>query len=168
MDFVLRKWTLEDAPAMQRYADNPRIPLNLRDGFPSPYTLEDAYSFLKGILDKDEQTQCLRAIVVDGEVVGSIGVFLLSNVYRKTAEIGYWLGEPFWGKGIMSAAVQQMCEYAFANYDLVRIEADIFEGNHGSCRVVEKAGFVLEGIKRKCIYKNGQIRNSCMYAKVIE
>ena len=107
-----------------------------------------------------------RAIEVDGEAAGSIGLFLGSDVYRRSAELGYWLGEPFWRKGIMTKAVQLMCEEAFRRYKLVRIYAEPFSTNLASRGVLEKAGFELEGIKRKSIFKNGCIQDSYLYAVI--
>jgi ribosomal-protein-alanine N-acetyltransferase len=108
----------------------------------------------------------LRAIDIDGIAVGSIGIFLKDDVYCKSAELGYWLGEPFWGKGIMTQAVKQICKMAFEKYDIVRIFAEPYADNTASRRVLEKAGFRLEGILRKSVYKKGQIMDSCIYALI--
>lgn len=105
---------------------------------------------------------------VDGEAAGSIGLFLGSDVYRRSAELGYWLGEPFWGRGIMTAAVETMCREGFAAWDIVRIHAEAFARNAASRRVLEKAGFALEGTLRRSVYKNGEMLDSCIYALVRE
>ncbi len=164
MDFKLRPWRIEDAESLASYANNSKIAENLRDVFPYPYTLSDAKGYIEFCLGLKEQL-CF-AVEVGGEAAGSIGVFIKDDVYRKSAELGYWLGEQYWGRGIMSKAVLQICELAFSNYDIVRIFAEPFARNIGSRRVLEKAGFELEGILRKSVCKNGIIEDSCMYAKL--
>ena len=131
MEFTLRKWQPADAVIIARHGDNPRIASNLRDGFPHPYTIADAQAFVESCIVSDETQQYCRAIVVDGEPVGNIGVFLQTDVYRKCGELGYWLAEPFWGQGIMTRAVEQVCSYVFTNYDVVRIYAEPFAENIG-------------------------------------
>ncbi len=166
MNFELRKWSLSDVPNVFKYSNNKKITDNLRNAFPYPYRVSDAQNFVEQAVLNNETFQCCRAITVNGEAVGSIGLYLKSDVYRKSAEIAYWLAEPYWGKGIMSAAIKQICRYAFEKYDIVRIYAQPYAYNTGSCRALEKAGFVLEGIMKKSIYKNGQYHDSCMYALV--
>lgn len=164
MDFILRKWLESDAHAVYKYANNKKIADNLRDGFPYPYKLSDAVSFTKSMAGNDDKSQCCRAIVINNEAIGSIGLFIKDDVYRKSAEIGYWLAEPFWNQGIVSSAVKQLCKYGFDNYDIIRIYAEPFAHNIGSCKVLEKAGFTLEGILKKSVCKNNDIFDSCMYA----
>ncbi|WP_343249111.1 GNAT family protein [Diplocloster hominis] len=166
MDFVLREWKIQDVTAVAKYADNPRIADHLRDAFPNPYTQEDARQYVESCIRAGDQTQLCRAIEAAGEAVGSIGIFLRDDVYHKSAELGYWLAEPFWGKGIMSRAVLQLCEEAFQRYDIVRIFAEPFAYNQGSKRVLEKAGFTLEGVMRSSVCKHGVIHDSCMYALI--
>ena len=167
-DFLLRPWREADAASLARYADDPGIAANLRDLFPSPYTRADADSFIQDCLTREEKGQLCRAIDISGEAVGSIGVFQGTDVYRKSAEIGYWLGRPFWGQGIMTEAVRRMCREAFAAWDILRIHAEVFAPNTASRRVLEKAGFVLEGAKRASVYKGGQVLDTCVYALVKE
>jgi len=140
----------------------------LRNVFPFPYTYEHAEWYVKKCIEKGEVNQLCRAIVVNGEAVGSIGVFVREDVYCKTAEVGYWLGEPFWNNGLMSEAVKQLCDEAFKTFDIIRIFAEPFAYNIGSRRTLEKAGFVLEGIMKKSVYKRGEIFDSCMYALIKE
>lgn len=166
MEFELRPWRAEDAASVARHANNPKIAANLRNVFPYPYTMEDAVGYIKSCMDADPARQCTRAIVIDGEAAGSIGIFLGDDVYCKSAEIGYWLAEPYWGRGVMSAAVQQLCTHAFQTYDLERIYAEIFAHNLGSCRVLEKAGFQREGVLKNSVYKNGVLCDSCIYALI--
>ena len=104
MDFILRRWKEEDIESVARFANNPRIAENLRDAFPYPYTIQDARMYVRSCVEEDETRQCCRAIEADGKAVGSIGIFLKEDVYRRSAELGYWLAEPYWNKGIMSAA----------------------------------------------------------------
>ena len=141
---------------------------NLRDVFPCPYAPQDAATFVESCIRQEGRGQMCRAIEVDGEAAGSIGLFLGSDVYRRSAELGYWLGEPFWGRGIMTAAVETMCREGFAAWDIVRIHAEAFARNAASRRVLEKAGFALEGTLRRSVYKNGEMLDSCIYALVRE
>ena len=168
MNFTLRPWRTEDAHAIVPYADDPLVANNLRDVFPSPYTLADAEGYVRDCVEKEGQGQLCRCIVVDGHPAGSIGLFLGNDVYRKSAELGYWLGRPFWRKGIMTAAVKEMCALGFASWDIVRIYAEPYAGNAGSRGVLEKAGFTLEGIQRKSVFKNGEFLDSCIYAVLRE
>lgn len=166
MQFTLEKWSEDFIGSVAHHANNPAIAANLRNAFPHPYTYADAEGYVRFCMNADEDRQCTRAIVVDGEAVGSIGIFLKDDVYCKSAELGYWLGESFWGKGIMSEAVKQLCAQGFECYDLVRIFAEPYAHNTGSRRVLEKAGFALEGILKKSVYKNGTIFDSCMYGLI--
>ena len=126
MEFTLETWKKEHIPSVAKYADNEKIAGRLRDSFPYPYTEDDAEWFVQDCMEKEGITQLARAIIVNGEAVGSITVMLNDDVYCKSAELGYWLGEPFWRKGIMTKAVQLMCEEAFRRYKLVRIYAEPF------------------------------------------
>lgn len=166
MAFTLEKWDARMIGDVAQNANNEKIARNLRDAFPHPYTWEDAAGYVTMCAENDESRQICRAIVIDGHAVGSVGVFAESDVYRKSAELGYWLAEPYWGQGVMTAAVRQICEQAFGKFDLVRIHAEPFAHNIGSRRVLEKAGFALEGVKRKSVCKNGEICDSCIYALV--
>lgn len=164
MKFKLEEWQIGYAESIARHANNQAVAKNLRNLFPHPYTLADAKIYINSCISCDKARTCIKAIVVNNEAVGTIGLSLKDDVYSKTAELGYWLGEAFWNKGIMSAAVEQICRLAFAHYDLARIYAEPFATNIGSRRVLEKAGFQLEGILHKNIFKNGQIFDSCIYA----
>lgn len=169
MDFVLRPWKQEDVSDVLRYANNDKIARNLRDAFPYPYTLTDAQGFVNSCVEGDEDRQLCRAIEVDGHAVGSIALFLGSDVYRMTAELGYWLAEDYWGRGIMTEAVKRICEEGARRWeDLVRIYAEPFAHNTASRRVLEKAGFTLEGVMRRGVYKRGQVCDFCMYALLRE
>ncbi len=163
-DFILRPWELEDACVLARFADNPRIAANLRDAFPHPYTPADAREFVSACVANEGRGQLTRAIELDGEAAGSVAVFVGADVYRRSAELGYWLAEDYWGRGVMTRAVRQICREAFERFDVVRIYAEPFEGNAGSRRVLEKAGFTLEGVMRAGVYKNGAVQSYCMYS----
>lgn len=168
MAMTLRPWRETDAASLARYANNSKIAANLRDVFPNPYTTADAEAFIRDCMEREGKGQLCRAIVVDGEAVGGIGVFLGSDVYRRSAELGYWLGEPFWRRGIMSAAVKALCREAFSAFDIVRIHAEPYARNLGSRGVLEKAGFTLEGTLRQSVWKNGELLDSCIYALLKE
>lgn len=166
MEFTLREWLHEDAQSLAKYADNIKIASNLRNGFPYPYTLPDAQNFISACQNSDRAQKCFRAITIGNEAAGSIGVFRKDDIYCKSAEIGYWLGEPFWGNGIVSCAITQICEIVFSQWDIVRIDAEPFAYNIGSRRALEKAGFLMEGYLNKSVYKNGKIYDSCVFAKI--
>ena len=166
MVYTLRKWQKSDIHNLPSHANNKKIADNLRNAFPRPYTPNDAKIYINSIIKSDEKTQCCRAIDINGEAVGSIGIFVKDDVYCKSAEIGYWLAEPYWGQGIMTSAVKEICGYAFKNYDLVRIFAEVYDYNIASQNVLKKAGFVLEGILKKSVYKNYKYYDSCLFALV--
>lgn len=168
MEFLLRKWEVSDANDVEKCANNEKIANNLRNVFPYPYTLEDAKWYVESCAFNDESQQICRAIVVNGKAVGSVGIFVGSDVYEKSAELGYWLSEEYWRKGIMSKAVNQLCKEAFEIFDIVRIYAEPLEQNAGSRGVLEKAGFTLEGIMKNGVCKNGKIFGYCMYALLKE
>ena len=167
-DFTLRPWREADAASIARYADNAKIAASLRDVFPWPYAPQDAAAVWGSGLPQEGCGQLWRGIEGAREAVGRLGRVLGSDVYRRSAELGYWLGEPFWGRGIMTAAVETMCREGFAAWDIVRIHAEPFARNAASRRVLEKAGFALEGTLRRSVYKNGEMLDSCIYALVRE
>lgn len=162
--FELRKWKKEDAESVAIAANNKAIADNLRNVFPNPYTMDDATWYVNDCIEKADAKQITRAIVVNGKAVGSIGVFIKEDVYEKSAELGYWLAEAYWRKGIMSCAVKEICKDAFTMFDIERIFAEPFERNSGSRGVLEKAGFTYEGTLRNSVYKNGILQSSCMYS----
>lgn len=162
--FQLRQWKTEDVQGLVTAADNPKIAANLRNVFPSPYTAGDAEWFIQDCIAKDGDGQLVRAIEKDHMVIGCISVTGKDDIYEKSAELGYWLSERYWGQGIMTQAVIRICREAFAIWDLVRIFAEPFAHNEGSKRVLEKAGFTCEGTMRDGVFKNGQVYSYCMYA----
>jgi RimJ/RimL family protein N-acetyltransferase len=166
MDCIIRKWRLTDASDLAVNLSNKKVQDNLRDGLPYPYTAKDAEEYIAAMINSDPDKIFAFAIVLDNKVIGSIGVFRCENIHNRTAELGYYIGEPYWGKGIMTSAVKQACEYVFAHSDILRIFAEPFSYNIASCRVLEKAGFQFEGLLRKNAFKNGEIVDMKMYALV--
>ncbi|WP_133271208.1 GNAT family N-acetyltransferase [Hymenobacter radiodurans] len=162
----LRPWQLSDAQALSTHGNSRAIWLNLRDRFPNPYTLTDAEHHLRFVLSPEGMTDVHLCIEVDGEAAGSISVLFKQDVNRRSAEIGYFLGQQFWGRGITTAAVVALTDYAFTNFDLCRLYAVVFAPNAASARVLEKAGYELEARLRKSITKDGQTMDSLLYASV--
>lgn len=165
-EVTVRDLEIADAPSFARYADNPRVAANLRDTFPHPYGLADAEVFLGRMVREEPRT--VFAIATDTEAIGAIGLTLGEDVHRFTAELGYWLAEPFWGRGIMTAAVRAVVEHGFSELGLHRIHAEPFAGNAASARVLEKAGFVCEGLLRANVFKHGRVLDQLLYAVVRE
>lgn len=160
----LRSWCSDDVASLQRYANNRNIWMNLRDIFPHPYTLTDAQSFIAYVTK--EETETTFAIATASEAIGCIGLRIGGDVHRKTAELGYWLAESFWGKGIMTEAVNAIMSYAFGPLDLLRVYAEPFASNAASIRLLEKASFACEGRLRAHVFKDGQVLDALVYAKI--
>lgn len=161
MKFQLRPWSPDDLDALIRYADNDRIAGNMTDQFPHPYTRERGEQFIQMALQHDPVR--IFAIEVEGTAAGGIGLHPQSDIHRKNAELGYWLAEPFWGRGIVTGAVRQMVQYGFDNFDIDRIFARPFGTNIASQKVLEKAGFVLEARLEKTLYKDGKYLDEMIY-----
>jgi RimJ/RimL family protein N-acetyltransferase len=162
---TLREFKPDDKYRLAELANNQKIAVNLRDGFPHPYHLSDAENFLDKFAN--QESALVLAIEHNGEYVGNIGLHKATDVYRKSAEIGYFLGEPYWNLGIMTKAVNLICEYGFANLEIIRIHAGIFEFNPASMRVLEKCGFKKESVAEKAIIKKGIIYDEIRYVKLI-
>jgi RimJ/RimL family protein N-acetyltransferase len=158
----VRSWRRSDAPSLAKHANNHRIWLNLRDRFPHPYTKSDARAFIRSTAGQHPETAF--AIVVGDEAVGGIGVVPNPDVERVSAEVGYWLAEPLWGRGIMTEALMEVTRCAREMHGLTRIYALPFASNVGSCRVLEKAGYVLEARLRRSAIKDGRIIDQLQYA----
>ena len=168
MNCKIRKWKLTDAKDLAVALSNKKVQDNLRDGLPYPYSEQDGIDFISSMLSANEDETFAFAITLDDKVIGSIGVFRQQNIHRKTAELGYYIAEECWGKGIMTDAVKQICEYVFKNSDILRIYAEPFAYNTGSCRVLEKAGFQYEGTLRNNAVKNGKVIDMKMYSLLRE
>ena len=160
---LLRKLKSSDGIRLAHLANNKKIWDNVRDYFPHPYTEDDAHAFLKS---QDEKTHRNFAIDCDGEFCGVIGLILQKDVYRKSAELGYWVGEPYWGRGIATKAVARIVQYGFDELNLVRIFAGAFEYNVGSMKVLERNGFEKEGIAKKAVLKNEKFWDEHRYSKL--
>jgi RimJ/RimL family protein N-acetyltransferase len=160
----VRSWRPSDAAALVEHANNRKVWLNLRDRFPHPYTARDARAFLKSVLSVRPETNF--ALDVDGHAVGGIAFRVQSDVERIGAELGYWLGETYWGRGIATAAVRAVTEHALTSHDLRRVFALPFADNRASARVLEKAGFALEGVLRSSAIKDGRVLDQLLYARI--
>jgi len=163
-DVKVRSWRKDDPKSLVRHANNPKIAANLRDQFPHPYTRRDAIDFLDYV--RSQEPECAFAIEYGGEVVGGVGFLLGRDIARMSAEMGYWLSEEFWGRGIATRVVTAMSDWAFDQYNLTRVFATAFAHNAASIRVLEKAGFAREGVLRRSAIKNGVILDQVLFAKV--
>jgi len=160
----LRPFKKEDAKELAKIADNENIADNLRDGFPSPYSLNDAINFIDRCIEQNPITTF--AIEFSGKYVGNIGLMNGEDVYRKSAEIGYFISKNFWGKGIATSAVKLMTDYGFQNLNIIRIHTGVYEYNTASMRVLEKCGFKKDCIFEKAVYKKNKIWNEHRYSLI--
>ena len=158
---ILRDWTSDDIGSLVRHANNPRVAAMMRDAFPSPYTKDDARRFID--LATTPGPRLFLAIEVDGEAQGGIGIHPYDDVHRRSAEIGYWLSESCWGRGITTDAVRAIVPIAFIAFDIIRLQAGIFSSNRASMRVLEKCGFVQEAVHTNAITKNGVTMDEIVY-----
>lgn len=163
-NLLLRPFTKLDIPDIARFCNNSKIANNVRDFLPKPYSETDALDFINICSKEDPQTTF--AIEYNNLFAGSIGLVPMNDVHRLSAEIGYWLGEPFHNKGIMTRSVKLITEYGFSKLNLIRIFSGIFEFNLASRRVLEKSGFKLESIAEKAIIKNGVICDEYRYVLI--
>ena len=163
---VVRSWTWKDCDALVHHANNRNIWINLRDRFPYPYTREDGKRWLEIVTEIKPETNF--AIAVQGEAIGAIGFSIQSDVGYRSAEIGYWLGEEFWGRGIATQALRAVTDYAFEHYDLCRLYAHVFEWNMASARVLEKAGYTLEARLKKSVTKDERTIDQLLYARTTD
>ncbi|HTT69542.1 MAG TPA: GNAT family protein [Gemmatimonadales bacterium] len=161
---VLRPWERGDAVSLVRHADSRAVWINLGDRFPHPYRRADADRWIEAVTGQDPAVHF--AIVVNGEAVGGIGLELQADIWKRTAVVGFWLGQAHWGRGIATAALQAVTEHAFGAFDLCRMQAYVFEHNAASMRVLEKAGYVREARLRKAATKDGRTFDLLVYALV--
>jgi RimJ/RimL family protein N-acetyltransferase len=164
---ILRSWSVDDAEQLAIIADNKKIADNLRDVFPNPYSLKDAINWLNLVLPENDPPRFF-AVTVDKQLAGSIGIVRKCDIYRKNVEIGYFLAEKFWGRGIATKAIKAATSYAFKEFDIVRVFAEPFSDNQGSRKALENAGFILEASLRRNVIKNGIIKDSCIYSVLRE
>ncbi|MBA3295410.1 MAG: GNAT family N-acetyltransferase [Acidobacteria bacterium] len=160
----VRPWKQSDAPSLVRHADNLNVARYLRDVFPHPYTRADARTFLRRAVTAQDPTN--MAIDVEGQAVGAIGYVPGRDVERYSAEIGYWLGEELWGRGIVTEAIRLVTAHAFTQLDFLRLFALPFADNPGSARVLEKAGYSQEAVLRSSSVKYGEAKDQLLYAKI--
>jgi ribosomal-protein-alanine N-acetyltransferase len=160
--FKLRAFNLDDLDDLVKYANNAKIARNLTDMFPHPYGPEDGKKFIKMAMTHDPQQ--IFAIAIDGKASGAIGIHPQSDIQRRNAELGYWLAEPFWGRGIVTSAIKLLVPYAFENFDIDRIYARPFGSNKASQKVLEKAGFAFEYRFKNTLIKNGVYEDEVFYA----
>ncbi|NUO82992.1 GNAT family N-acetyltransferase [candidate division KSB1 bacterium] len=158
---LLRPWQRSDEASLAQHANNRNVWRNLRDAFPHPYTMNDAEQWIQKASAEDPVMDF--AIVVQGAAVGGIGLIPRADVHRHTLGLGYWLGEAFWGRGIMTEAVCAVTDYAFQNAETQRVYACVYAWNPGSTRVLEKAGYQLEGRLRKHARKDGMFVDEFIY-----
>jgi RimJ/RimL family protein N-acetyltransferase len=163
---TLRRWHPKDVASLVRHANSRRVSANLRDRFAYPYTEKDARSWTE--IASREDPLCHFAIVVHGEACGGIGLQLQPDVFRRSVEIGYWLGEAHWGRGIMTEAVSAVTAYGIELLGVCRVFAGVFDPNPASARVLEKAGYALEARLRRAVIKDGRMRDQLIYAYVVE
>jgi RimJ/RimL family protein N-acetyltransferase len=159
---VLRPWQTGDEDGLVRHANDRGVWINLRDRFPYPYTHADAEAWIRIATGRTPPTDF--AITVDGQPVGGVGLMLQEDIQRCGAEIGYWLGRDFWGRGLATAAVRAVTDHAFRGHGLVRVYATVFAENAASVRVLEKVGYRLEGRLRRAAIKDGVVHDTLMYA----
>jgi len=160
---TIRPWRMDDAESIVRHANNRKVWIALRDLFPHPYTIEDAHTFLKSVTNSEPVT--LFCVEANGAAVGGIGIRIGVDVHRQTAELGYWLGQEFWGRGIMTEAVAAFTDFCFEEFQLRRIYAEPFANNPASVCVLEKAGFAFEGRLKNNVLKDGKLLDSLLYAR---
>jgi RimJ/RimL family protein N-acetyltransferase len=160
----VREWRPTDVDSLVEHANNVKVSRNLHDAFPHPYTRADAEAWIRQTSGLNRQT--VFAITVAGKAVGGIGLHPGTDVHRRTAAIGYWLGEEYWGRGIATEALRAVTDYAFAKFDFARLEAFVFEWNLASARVLEKAGYTREARLRKRVTKEGRTVDCYLYALV--
>ncbi len=161
---TVRSWEWRDRDAIVRHANNRNVWINLRDRFPHPYTIADARNWLDSVVGITPETNF--AIALADEAIGGIGYTVQHDVDFRSAEIGYWLGEEYWSRGIATEALIALTDHAFANHDLCRLYAHVFDWNPASARVLEKAGYMFEGRLRKSVTKDGQTIDQLIYAVV--
>jgi RimJ/RimL family protein N-acetyltransferase len=162
--YIIRDWQIWDAPSIAKYANNRKIWMNLRDAFPHPCGIQDAESFILRATQTD--SIIAFAIASPNEAIGSIGLLPGQDIHRYTAEMGFWLAEPFWGKGIMTQAVKSLTDYAVNDLKMHRVFAEPYTTNPASSKVLEKAGFYCEGVLRSNVFKDGKILDQYLYSYI--
>ena len=167
MKVILRQWRKKDIEQLAKFANNKNIAANMSDQFPYPYTLQNAEEWIA--LNKNKNHAYNFAIDVDGALAGGCGMMMMEDVYRRSAEIGYWIAEPFWGKGVATEAVKLLLEEIRNNHsDVIRVFAKPFDHNKASMKVLEKNGFYLEAVRKNAVIKNNVIVNDHVWVKLLQ
>lgn len=164
--YQIRNLTLDDVESLVKYANDYNVWINLRDSFPYPYTKNNAEQWINFVINN--KSLLYFAIADDKELIGGIGAVPFDDVHRFCAEIGFWLGKPFWNLGITTKALKLFCKYLFDSYNFNRLTANVFEGNEASKKVLEKNGFVLEGRQRKNVFKENKFIDQYIYGLLKE
>ncbi|MEP7164392.1 MAG: GNAT family protein [Ferruginibacter sp.] len=159
-----RQYSLDYADTFAQMRNNPNVLDNRYDKSPNPFTKQDAIDFIKIQLGKNPPQRFF--IFYDNELAGEIGITIQEDVHRLCAEIGYFIAEPFWGKGLATKAIAKMTEYSFATFDIVRIVAGVFDFNKASMKALEKNKYYLESIRKKAVIKKGQIIDDYIWVKL--
>ena len=162
MSVSLRKLELYDASIIAELANNKKIAFHMRDGFPYPYTFKEATEFIK--FTQQDKSNAIFGVEYNNEIVGATGLHGQEDINRFSMELGYWIGEAFWSKGIATKAVALIIDYGFKNLDINRIFAGTIEGNLASSKVLERNNFKLEGVSRKSAFKNETFKDEYHFA----
>ena len=162
--FVLRRWRRGDETSLVENANNLKIARNIGETFPHPYLMKNAREWVGGSIRKKLQIDDF-AIVVEGKAVGGIGIKKLTDSHKGTREIGYWLGERYWGRGIATQAVQLVSAYAFRRHKPLRLQAFVYSWNPASARVLQKAGFKREAVLKRSVLTRGKVADEWIFVK---
>ena len=165
-NYIIRNFIDDDVDSLYKYANNINVSQYLRESFPYPYSKQNALEWIYFI--KQDSDKLALAIADEHELIGGIGAIPNNDVHRFTAEIGFWLGEPFWNKGIMTKAIRVFCNYLFDAYNYNKLSANVFEGNEASKKVLQNTGFILEGILIKNIFKKNKFMDQYIYGLLKE
>ena len=164
--YKIREFQNDDVESLVKQDNNAEVSKYMRDSFPYPYTKENAVEWINFF--KKSYSSLFFAITDENELIGGIGAVPQTDVHRFSAEVGFWLGQSHWNKRIISKALPLFCNYLFTNFSFNRIFANVFEGNEASRKILEKTGFVLEGIQRKSVFKNNKFVNHYIYGLLKE
>lgn len=164
MELSLRDWRMEDQDIIKEHLNNRNVSITMPNGIPYPYTDQDAYEGIQFLVSSNKIDTIIKAIVLDEVAVGSVSLFVKQDIYRKTAEMGIWIGEPYWNKGIGTWAIHKLTDRAFHYLDIVRIYAKTMESNIGAQKMLLKCGYTKEAVMRKQCYKLGKYQDFYMYS----
>lgn len=160
---LLRPWRLDDLDSLVASANDESVSRGLRDRFPYPYTGDDGHAWLMRAVDESDRSW---AVEIGGQAVGGVGLHFGADVHRHAAELGYWLAQRHWGRGVMTAVLRAFVPRALQVFPLYRLHATVYETNPASARVLEKAGFEREGVQKSAVVKRGELLDVIVYARV--